>query len=440
MNLTSQTSPPNFDEPFDKACRHLTDHLQAGEDTFAALPAPAERGDEERRTAHRAHQYCRQARRAFLSLHAATVYDMLTDARNNRLRLAELAYQAAAQIPGLTPSHEQITAERRHRQSAKEGREIDQGILVRALLAQPTAGSHLLDSMRYPTPRASRLLPPFRTDGHIRLGTVAIHRSNGATHLTLHNDHCINAEDDTLIEDLETAVDLALLDPDTTVCVLRGGIMTHPRFRGRRIFNAGINLTDLHNGRISYTDFVLRRELAVVSKIQHGLLPRPDDDPDAGGKPWLAVVETFCHGAGLQVLPLFDHVITASDAYFSLRTVEVGVLPGLGSLRLARALGGRLARQMILIGKRFDAHAPEAQQVCDEVVAPDAIECAISTAVEQLARPAVRVNRRFLSLAEEAPETFRAYAAEFAETQARCLYSPELFHFLEQAWIRRRRD
>ncbi len=44
---------------------------------------------------------------------------------------------------------------------------------------------------------------------------------------------CLNAEDDRQVDDMETAVDLALLDPAVEVCVLRGAEMTHPRHRDR---------------------------------------------------------------------------------------------------------------------------------------------------------------------------------------------------------------
>jgi thioesterase DpgC len=43
------------------------------------------------------------------------------------------------------------------------------------------------------------------------------------------------AEDNQQVDDMETAVDLALLDPDVRVGLLRGGEMSHPRYRGKRV-------------------------------------------------------------------------------------------------------------------------------------------------------------------------------------------------------------
>lgn len=439
MSPLRDPGPPALDSAFGKAVTELTRYLSHYADLLAALPAPADRSDTQMQTAAILHRTCRQARRRFLHLHADTVYSHLTDGGRERPRLAELAYAATDLLPGLSPTREQITEERRHDQAAKEGHEIDQGILFHALLNRPATGTHLVDSMRHPTPRALGLTGQLHARRELRLDTIALQCRDHTAEITLHNDHCLNAGDDTLIEDLETAVDLALLDKHTRVCILRGGQMTHPAYRGRRVFNSGINLTELHHGHISFVDFVMRREIAVINKIQRGLLPRNDDDPDTGEKPWIAVVDTFSHGAGLQLLPLFDRVIAAADVYFSLRTVEVGVLPGMGTLRLTRAFGGRLARQIILNGRRFSARSPEARHVCDDIVEPEHLDTATASAATALANPAVVANRRMLHLAEEPPDTFRHYAAAFAHEQARRLYSPEMMRFLTEGWTHRPR-
>ena len=136
----------------------------------------------------------------------------------------------------------QIDGDMRSLIEQKEGREIDQGVFLSAVLRSPTAGRHLMESMLMPTTRALDLLDVFTAEGLVELSAVRVERRDGATQLTVHNAHCLNAEDNELIADMETAVDLVLLDPCTRVGVLRGGVMTHPRYKGRRVFSAGINL------------------------------------------------------------------------------------------------------------------------------------------------------------------------------------------------------
>src|SRR2546428_12378564 len=67
----------------------------------------------------------------------------------------------------------------------------------------------------------------------------------------------------TLFRSMEMAVDLALLDPKTEVCVLRGGAVEHPKFAGRRLFGAGDRKsTRLHSShdQISYAGFCLKKK------------------------------------------------------------------------------------------------------------------------------------------------------------------------------------
>ncbi|MFI0977273.1 (3,5-dihydroxyphenyl)acetyl-CoA 1,2-dioxygenase DpgC [Streptomyces sp. NPDC021093] len=372
---------------------------------------------------------CRRVRQAFMHRHADELYDLLTDHRRRPLRLAELVDAAAERFDGLVPTPAQMERERVRPQAEKEGREIDQGIFFRGVLASPSAGGHLLDTMLSPTPRALSLLDAFRRDGRADLGSVHIERRDGAAHLTVNNQHCLNAEDNRLIDDMETAVDLAMLDEGVRVGVLRGGVMTHPRYQGRRVFSAGVNLKDLHEGRISFVDFLLRRELGYINKLMHGVLV----DPDPGAypqrtvhKPWIAAVDSFAIGGGMQLLLVFDHVVSADDAFFSLPAAQEGIVPGLGNLRLSRLTGARLARGVILGGHRIRATDPEAALICDRVVPPEELDEAVREAVRSLDNPAVVANRMMLNLAEEPRDGLRGYLAEFALVQARRLYAADV--------------
>ena len=242
------------------------------DDLLASLPEPGKRSPRQRAAAVAAHDTAREVRGHFMDVHAGAVYDELTGRQCRYLRLAELVEAASAAFPGLVPTADQMAWERARSQACKEGREIDQGIFLRGVLRSPTAGPHLLDAMLRPTPRALSLLTEFSRTGVADLGSVRVERRDGAARLTMCRDDCLNAEDNEQVEDMETAVDLALLDPDVRVGLLRGGVMSHPRYSGKRIFSAGINLKALHAGGISLVDFLLRRELGYISKLMRGIL------------------------------------------------------------------------------------------------------------------------------------------------------------------------
>ncbi|WP_067452343.1 (3,5-dihydroxyphenyl)acetyl-CoA 1,2-dioxygenase DpgC [Actinomadura macra] len=427
-------------EELQRAATALTVAAERVEEQLVSLPPPGSRSARQRAAAEAAHDGARALRVRFMEAHAAQVYDRLTDGRARPLRIAELVEAAAAAFPGLVPTAGQLAAERNRAQADKEGLEIDQGIFLRAVLRSPVAGPHLLDAMLRPTPRALRLLPEFTRTGLVEMESVRLERLDGVARLTMCRDDCLNAEDERQVDDMETAVDLALLDPGVRAGLLRGGEMSHPRYRGRRVFSAGINLKSLHAGDISLVGFLLRRELGYIGKLVRGVLVDDDGQPSRQGspqrsprwhspaieKPWTAAVDTFAIGGGAQLLLVFDQVLAASDSYFSLPAAREGIVPGAGNFRLGRAVGPRLARQIILRGRRIWATEPEARLLVDEVVEPERLDEAIEAAVRRLDGDAVAANRRMLNLAEEPPEEFRRYMAEFALQQSLRLYGEDV--------------
>ena len=411
-----------------RARQTLAEAAKRADDVIAALPEPAGRSAEEYTTATEAHNAARAARCQFLDVHAEAVYDELTGCRRRDLRLPELVESAAVAFPGLVPTADQMTVERSRVQACKEGCEIDQGIFLRGVLRSRLAGPHLLNAMLRPTPRALRLLPEFSRTGVADLGSVRMERRDGAAELTMCRDDCLNAEDVQQVEDMETAVDLALLDPGVRVGLLRGGEMSHRRYLGKRVFSAGINLKALHGGAISLVDFLMRRELGYIHKLVRGILVEgnPRWQFPTVAKPWVAAVDGFAIGGGMQLLLVFDHVIAASDAYFSLPAAQEGIVPGAANFRLTRCLGPRLSRQVILEGRRIRASEPAGRLLADQVIEPAELPEAIERSLDRLQSPAVAANRRMLNFAEESSDEFRRYMAEFAVQQAMRLYGEDV--------------
>lgn len=431
-DLGTRAAPPAPGAPavpadLASARRVLADVAERAEEELERLPEPAQRTPEQRSAAAAVHAAARRARGAFLDRHAAAVYAELTGDLTRPLGVAALCAAAAAEFPGLVPGPAAVAADRARPQAAKEGWEIDQGVFVSAVLRRPREGAHLLDAMLRPTPRALGLLERYAGAGEADLGSVRLHRRDGVAHLTMCREDCLNAEDERQIDDMETAVDLALLDPAVEVLVVRGGEMTHPRYRGKRVFSSGINLKALHAGGIGLVDYLLRREMGYIAKLTRGLRDGAGWWERDGGKPWLAVVDSFAIGGGCQLLLAADHVIAASDAYLSLPAAQEGIVPGAANLRLTRHGGARLARQVILLGRRIRVIEPDARLFVDEVYDPgDELDAAVPRCADRLRGGAVAGNRRMLVEAEEPPDAFRAYLAEFALQQARRIYSADV--------------
>lgn len=409
---------------------------------LAALPIKPKRNIEQQVLADKILLKSRALRNQFIAHHAHECYAILTHHFSRHLRLNELVYEAAQQFPGLVPTSEQMAHECQFIQAHKEGLEIDQGIFFRGLLRVPTVAQHLSNAMLLPTTRALSLLTAFQQEKSIDLGTVLIEKVGKTAYLTLNHLHCLNAEDNRFVEDMETAVDLTLLDEQITVGVLRGGVMTHPRYKGQRVFCAGINLSALYAGKISLVEFLLTREFGFINKIAYGLikdLQCPDWQVDSIQKPWIAAVDGFAIGGGMQFLLVFDKIIAQKDAYFILPAAKEGIIPGAANFRLPQILGDRLARQLILFGRKINATDQEASLLCDEVVSSLDMERAIENAIQALDNPAVIENRKMLNLTAQFSGQFSQYMAEFAYSQAMRLYSADVLSKIE-TWVHSRKS
>jgi thioesterase DpgC len=421
-------------------CAAFSVRWQEAAAALAALPAKPARTAAEQATATRTLAEGRALRRAFLDTHAATLYRALTDDLTRFLRLGELVTAAAAAVPGLVPEAADLARENAHRQADKDGLEIDHGLLLAHVLADPVCGRHLCHAMLLPRPESHALLGQLQRDGHVELPTASVRRLGNATLVMTRNPRFLNAEDEATLDDFEIAVDLATLDPASSAAVLRGDTVTHPRYAGRHVFSAGINLTHLYHGRISFL-WYLRRDLGVVNKMFRGLAaPSAPPDEWRGAtveKPWIAAVDAFAIGGGCQVLLACDYVLAARDAFMTLPARKEGIIPGAANLRLPRFTGDRIARQLITYGRRLECDSPEGRLICDEITDPADMDAAILRVIDGLTNSGavgLAGNRRALRVGAEPLDTFRAYMAVYAHEQALCHFSPQLISNLERHW------
>jgi thioesterase DpgC len=438
--MDSVVSMPAVGGDFAADAARLSAYWREVEGRLAHLPAKPKRDTAAHDQAEGLKQAAREARFAFLRAHARTLYDRLTDGRRKFVRIERLVYDAAEAVPGLAPTRAQVAAEAELRQSEKEGREIDQGILANQFLADPECGTHLCHAMLLPREESADALAKFMRDGRLDLGTARVERQGKAAVLLLSNRRFLNSEDNSTQPATEIGADVCTLDPQSQVAVLRGDVVPDGKYAGKRVFNAGINLTHLYYGKIPFLWFLIR-DLGFVNKMFRGLA-RPDVSPDevAGDsieKLWISAVETFAIGGGCQILLATDFNIAGRDAYLTLPARKEGIIPAMANLRLARFVGDRLARQAIMYERRIECDSEVGRMICDEIVAPDDIDRTIERVIDRLTGSgAVGAigNRRALRLSAEPFDMFRRYAALYAREQAYCHFSPALISNLEHYW------
>ena len=186
----------------------------------------------------------------------------------------------------------------------KKGVEKKYGEFLAKVLADPVAGTRLCHAMLLPLPKARRRSwPSTRSVACSRCQGARLERRGKASVVTITNPRYLNAEDDTTLEGLETAVDVALLDTKTEVCVLRGGVGGASEVRGA----AAVRRRDQSHPPVPGED-----SLSLVhparSRAGQQVLPRPRRSPtsspevDSIEKLWIAAVEGFAIGGHCQIL------------------------------------------------------------------------------------------------------------------------------------------
>jgi thioesterase DpgC len=384
----------------------------------------------------------RKAQTRFLRMHGEHVYQELTHNYGSFVRVAELIDAVSARYPDLVPAPSALPGMTPLAQRQRDGVALDQGIFIAEILRNQRAGLHLIQAMLRPKEASLERLALFQRDGAVDLGAARVERHGAVGYLYHANNRYLNAEDEATTQALEVGVDLILLDPEIEVGVLRGTVVTHPKYQGRRVFNAGLNLTHLYEGRIPFL-FFITRDLGYMNKIYRGLAGDevwPLGVEMTTEKPWIGVVESFAIGGGCQQLLILDHVLAEEGSFFVLPAAKEGIIPGVANLRISRFLGARGARRCILFDQRIAADSPEGKLLCDAIVPSEGMDAAISAAIATLTQSSListSNNRKLLRLGEEPMSAFQAYMAEFARDQAECYQSPLLVRNLEQAWLRR---
>ena len=98
--------------------------------------------------------------------------------------------------------------------------------------------------------------------------------------------------------------------------------------------------------------------------------------------PVLAAVNGAAYGGGCEIAAASDFIYAARNARFALTEVTLGIMPGSGGTQnLARAVGERRAKELILSGLPFTAEQAEAWGLVNRVVEPaELLEATIAIA------------------------------------------------------------
>lgn len=194
--------------------------------------------------------------------------------------------------------------------------------------------------------------------------------------VTLNRPEVLNAINTQMGEELLALWTRLIADPGELRCVVLTGA-------GDRAFCAGGDLKE----RNGMTDAAWRAQHEIFERAFFALLDMT--------VPVIAAVNGHAYGGGLETALACDFIYAARDAKFSLSETRLGIMPGGGGTQnLARAVGERRAKELILRAQAFSAgqaaewgmvnHVSEPGQVlADALVAAGSIAANGPLAVRQ---------------------------------------------------------
>lgn len=163
------------------------------------------------------------------------------------------------------------------------------------------------------------------------------HPKNHVLQITLNRPAASNAFNTQMAQDLVDAFEAITMDPgDTRVLILTGS--------GDRAFCAGGDLKE----RNGMSDTAWGRQHLIYERMARAILHCPT--------PIIGVINGAAYGGGCELVAAVDFAYVAEGAKFAQTEVKFGIIPGAGGTQtLARAMGERRAKELILTGQVFDA-------------------------------------------------------------------------------------
>jgi enoyl-CoA hydratase/carnithine racemase len=187
----------------------------------------------------------------------------------------------------------------------------------------------------------------------MQFDTIIYQKNNNILEITLNRPKRLNAINKRLLEELEIAVDKAIIDNGVKVIILTGSGQS---------FCAGADIREAH--------FNSAKEVEKFLRICHNLFNKIENIE----KPSIAAIDGYALGAGCELALVCDIRIASERSMIGLPEIKMGFLPGGGGTqRLPRLVGISNALEMIYTGEPLSAIAAYRIGVINKLVSNDKI-------------------------------------------------------------------
>ena len=190
--------------------------------------------------------------------------------------------------------------------------------------------------------------------------------------LTLNRPEKLNALNNELLAAILAALDDIELDPSVHAVVVTGA---------GRAFSAGADIAA----------FQRHVRAGPAEAVVHFMRPghKMTRRVESFGKPVIAAVNGLAFGGGCEFVEAAHLALAADTALFSKAEINIGIIPTFGGTqRLPRNVGRKAATELILTGRKFDAHEAARLGLINRVVpAADLLDAALALAAQLAAKP-----------------------------------------------------
>lgn len=233
--------------------------------------------------------------------------------------------------------------------------------------------------------------------------TLSFVKDGNIGHLELTRPERLNAVAMTGAHELYDVAQEIAADPKLRLVTVTGS---------GRAFSTGIDLKDLAAGQIEPLYFDLwDRALRVIETMD---------------KLAICLVHGYAVGGGLQLALACDIRACTPTAKLGLPAIKEGLIPGLGTWRLARYVGLGRAKSLIIRGNMIDGTEAERIGMIDHLVSEDATRQDFDTLVAEYAATNSEGCRQSKAMLLDCFDMgFDAFFKQYLERQQRAMDAPD---------------
>lgn len=195
--------------------------------------------------------------------------------------------------------------------------------------------------------------------------TIIYEKKENVAWITFNRPDKLNAQNQTLMGEVVTALEQANDDDEVYVIVITGA--------GDRAFSAGADISM----------FIKWSSIDVVNWTKASR--RPYEFIRQIPKPVIAMVNGLALGGGCEVAIACDIIIASENAQFGQPEISVGVIPGGGGTQvLPRLVGEKRAKELVFTGDFISAQEALRIGLVNKVVPPDKLRETVDELVGKL--------------------------------------------------------